>query len=370
MTTNYTQMGTDRALISNVISGGTLYFQFGTSYIGGMGVKAVDVNAGTVGVIIGDENDLPGNPEPQSPGTRNDLSWFKGGLYWHVRKKVEVGERDWPASQIWKYDGTPGNWTRVFDQDIDFGIVDDVGFSGTNGMWGDTSTDYLYLIDTRGNVFTSQDGSTWGKTTVLTDIRAGAANANVGWPWGSEQGRLYVKTSTESGRLSDLNWWLFSGLTPVLTWAVVSNLEGSIIASDWRNAWRFAFPGAYSWTREYSISGATTWNAPTNDWTPIPTHNLYGYTVGMAESTGDIYLWDNAAEDWESVADGEIDTGVAGDMEPVFFFRLPSNNETYVVYIKGGSSIHMARRTVTLPVISPPGTGISYSAGGMPGKVI
>jgi len=370
MTTNYTQMGTNRSGLYNVVDAGSLFFAYGEDSFGGMGVREVDVNAGTAGVIIGDENDLTGNSDPIQGDGRNRLIFFNGSLFWHVYRTEDVEGTPRNVSQIWSYDGTPGNWTRQLDTQADFGIINDTNPGASYGMFGDDSTGFLYLIDTYGNFYASSNGVTWAMD-ALPDIRDNAGGSQNGSIWGSAQGQVYALLLEET--TSDPLLWRLTGASATLTWDNATGI--GIIGGDWRNVWRrgpLQFSSTADYSRDAIITGSTSWIVPDDNRTPFPTHNLFGYTVGMNKGTGEIYLWEDSPDQWDTTEDGDIDDGTSGDKLPIFYFKLPSNGQTYVVYQEesGAQDYKLARRNITLPVILPPTTGVFHSTGGMPGKII
>jgi hypothetical protein len=296
------------------------------------------------------------------------LIWFKSSLYAY---QVAGGSRG--HIEVYRYNGTPGNWTQVVDGATDFGV--DANNAIEAGFY--TDDDYLYAFDGSGHVLYSQNGTSWTLFTIAdapSIFVGGLINLDEntlkrGWRHpGTGRGiaqTIYPDSSSGGGPFVFHSYTLQGGTLTKVYDSILSYPGPSwwILGLDYNKIWR----SLNQYTFDTTITPTTTWTAnPTPAIVPSPTHNLPGITIGV-NSFGDagfVHLWNNSTNQWETSNIGNITDFTTGAETPVVTFILAANNETYMMARNAFGTYYILKKTATLATgTNTSDSQIAYLAG-------
>lgn len=302
---------------------------------------------------------------------RNALAMFKGELYATIHQIDGLNR----VHQLWKWDGTPNNWTKVHST----GVTGSA--SQSNFLYYDQNT-ITYGVDNA--VFSSADGASF---TGPGDVVDGAGEGNDSLPQtppmeeGIRMGfqgtpgtynRLKIQmlfTEVPGTVPSDVNLYRFVSPDFVINVSAygANNADyPNIHCADYNFIWREkASVREYEYTRANQVISATVWTSPTIDnIRPAPTSQLPGYTIGTRESEkATIYQWDNDDAEWITGSGETIGGSVSGD-HLYGVMKFPDNGEgTYAFINDVGGSPFIVKRGTTLPALGGIGMSATFYEG-------
>lgn len=327
----------------------------------------------TVIALESDCDDGYGTPGFPTWQGRNVLALFKGNLYALV---VAASGLDYQG-QLWKWDGTPNNWTKVH----------------TNSNLGNSRANFFLYYDQNrmvyglyDSVYWTDDGSSFNGPGEVVD---GISHGNDSIPQvppmeeGIRMGMTHIPATyglhpmqmifQENGSPDPYHIYTFNPTSgdwekSYTNYGDDANSYPNIHCADYNFIWREKSSiREYEYTTDRTLLSGSTFTSPSvDDIRPCPTFGLPGYTIGTIESGAlprSAYLWDNDTNEWEASADGLIFLSGSGGARHFYGVMKFADNggETYgFVNNTGTGGDYIVKRAETLPDIA---TGPTFWAG-------
>lgn len=244
-----------------------------------------------------------------NPGIGYDFAVYYGSLYAAI--KETIGGNVHPV--VYRYNGSPDNWTRVDDPGYDSGVSGFIPFIGASY----DSSRLLSIpefVDTPGTVYirSSPDGTVWTTDTVAGVIRVSgprlqptALGDYILAVVGGSDYRVYKRNGTTWNATSGNIYGVYdmltargSGFSVLHAYRIADN--ALMYSTDDGASWDVAAtPTQSGGARIFAMAGyefLTTngnvyqWNRATNDWDLYDAMPASNYAQGMSVYGGELYL--------------------------------------------------------------------------------